>query len=347
LFPSLLLLGILSAAPAQADRCAERVTLAFGGDVILHRSLQRQVKAEGYGPLLDGLKPLLESADLTFVNLEGPIAPGIARDGSPSMINGEPAGFPRFNFPASLAAALKGAGVDVVQTANNHVLDRGWRGVDATLEHVEAAGLVAVGTRRSGERGGFRKLFRVGGLKVAYLSCTFWANGKKDKKRQVQFCNHASKKKLLAEVRAARSEADAVIVGVHWGIEDAERPGGSQIRFGKRLIDAGADAVIGTHPHVLHNVRRTKARRREGVVAYSLGNLVSAQLSKAHRTGAVLYLDLAKGGDGVVVEDTRVVNTLVRRRPGRRASVGPLRASAKIKPVTPCRLARAGEEKSP
>jgi poly-gamma-glutamate synthesis protein (capsule biosynthesis protein) len=318
--------------------CADgdRALLVFGGDVIGHRVLLRRAKdmgdGERFAELLDGLRPWFDRADLTYLNLEGPVAPGInvyGRDVS-RLRKGHRrswrarqvySGFPKFNYPPYVMRGLAAAGVDVLSTANNHSLDRRALGIERTLEQAAEAKLATTGTRPRRARGEpFWTVADAGGLRVAFLACTWWTNGKPDPWDQVLSCRGREQRRVLRAVRelSDRVDIDAVVVTPHWGIEDDEKPRWAQRRFAKRLVEAGATLVVGNHPHVLQRWQRLRAQDgREGLVAYSLGNLLSDQRSVPHRTGALLVVELVRSsGHGARIAHARVLPTWVHRSRG-------------------------------
>jgi hypothetical protein len=141
---------------AGACSAGERITIAFAGDLLLHHELQEQAYASEHGAasLWPDLADLLAEPDLTYLNLEGPLAPGLDRDFVEVRDPGKKfdrinySSYPRFNYHPSIAADLVAAGIDVVSTANNHALDRGPLGVDRTITALRKAKLPFFGGRR-------------------------------------------------------------------------------------------------------------------------------------------------------------------------------------------------------
>ncbi|WP_370253045.1 CapA family protein, partial [Nioella sp.] len=106
----------------------------------------------------------------------------------------------------------------------------------------------------------------------------------------------------LATIRALRADPqiDATILLPHWGQEDMESPDANQRRLAQAALEAGAAAVIGTHPHVLQPIETlTTSDGRRGVVAYSLGNFISSQWRTNQRSSVLLFLDLLPGPNGL------------------------------------------------
>jgi len=287
-------------AAAPPPPCIKPIVMAAIGDVMAHGPLQHWAsrQPEGYFAVMTRVQDLLQGADVTIANLEGPAAPNIAPGG---MEVAAPAarydgnvysGHPHFNFHPSIIRDLQRMGVDVLQTANNHALDRGSLGIDRTLAAMDAARMPHTGTRRADARPeGFRwstsyTVRRDGhAYRFAFISCAYDTNGLADPHRQVLLCYRPGNEpvandELLAEIRALRADPGnvAVIVMPHWGIEGRPRPDIRQTAAAQQMADAGATAIIGTHPHVVQPEAMLTARDgRRVAVVYSLGNFVSNQ----------------------------------------------------------------------
>jgi hypothetical protein len=138
------------------------IVVAAVGDLLIQSSLQAQAATHPFGfmSLWHGTGDLMRDADLTYANLEGTVAQDVAMDGSVSkkpLPRGDRriyTGYPQYNYPPVMLTALAALGVDVVSTANNHAMDRSWRGVDRTLDALREVGIRATGTRRSTDKTG-------------------------------------------------------------------------------------------------------------------------------------------------------------------------------------------------
>ena len=301
-----------------AGACAEgpRATLAFAGDLLLHHELQKQAYADprGAAVLWAGIADLLAAPDLTYLNLEGPMAAGLDRDFLEVSDPGKTydklvyTGYPRFNYHASVAKDLVAAGVDLVSTANNHALDRGPLGVDRTLAALDRAKLAHVGTRKPSDPERWYTITEVAGLKLAWIACTKHTNRIADDLGQVLRCgNGAEVSKAIAQLRATgryaerEAKVDAVIVTPHWGKEYSHEVGEKERELARAWIEAGAIAVVGSHPHVVQPWEKIVASDgREGLALYSLGNFASHQPELSRRSSLLLYLDLVRREDGQV-----------------------------------------------
>lgn len=311
-----------------------RPDLAFAGDVLLHDFIQAEAasRPEGFALAFAPVAAFLSRAAVTVVNLEGPaarnISPSLREVADPgTLFDGRVySGFPRFNYHPSIAGVLRDAGVDVIQTANNHAMDRGAIGADLTLSALTEAGLGTTGTYPRGSAASWHHVRQVSGHNVAFLACTFSTNGLRDPANQVLNCysNTPSIPTLIQSLIALQS-VDAVILLPHWGTEYSAYPNARQRRLAQAAADAGAAAIVGAHPHILQPIETLTTRDgRQVPVAYSLGNLISSQWRLERRTGAILYLDLTTNTRGQVVATApRYLPTRVERMIDRGVAVFP------------------------
>jgi len=285
----------------------ERITIAAVGDLLFHKKLQVQAYRPGatFAKFFQPLSGLLKAADLLYGNLEGPAARGVTAGGRAVRDPGRRLGRVynavlkslSFNYHPSVIADLKTVGFDVISTANNHALDRAGLGVTRTIEELDRQGLAFTGTRAKNDRSRpWHVVTRARGFRVAWLACTFSANGFSDRKGQLLYC-YRDRDRVLAEIRklAADSAIDAVMLTPHWGAEGSRRPVKRQRDLARDAIEAGATAVIGTHPHTLQPWQQVVTRSgRTGLVVYSTGNFVSNQRHLLERAGIVVALELVK-----------------------------------------------------
>lgn len=314
------------AAVAAEERCEARgddgaIVLAFGGDVIAHEAIRASAaRADerdadggtknhaGYGAMLAAARASLRDADFAFVNLESPVTERQARRGP--MI---------FHAEEAMLGALAEAGVGVVSVANNHAYDQGTKGLVDTLDAASRHGLVVVGAGATSAEACRPRLFEVKGIRVALFARAQLLNFQADESpaRGAHVCM-LQLGPLKRDVKAARAAgADLVAVSLHWGNEYDSAPRREQVDVARMIVDAGADLLIGHHPHVLQRVERMSVRGREAVVAYSLGNLLSNQAydyepdANARRGDprdvAVLRVVVEKAPQGVRVRDVTAV----------------------------------------
>ena len=263
----------LAWAAAQAPAARRPLTIAAVGDLNLGRGVAHQhlMKGDTLYPF-EALVDSLHGADLVFGNLESPIAP-------PRHLVEDTGSFV-FTAPALAATALHRAGFSVVSTANNHAWDAGEDGVVETLRQLDRAGVAHAGTGRTREAAQRPAILRVHGWRVAVFAATRTFNpapytfATHPAAQHIAWADTAWLYPAIRQVKAAR-QADFVIVSVHGGVElDAEPRAWQRVLF-RGAIDAGADLVLGHHPHVLQPMEWYHHRP----IVYSLGNFVFWQSS--------------------------------------------------------------------
>ncbi|MCW5942405.1 MAG: CapA family protein [Fimbriimonadaceae bacterium] len=250
------------------------VDLAAVGDIMLGRYVARRIAREGAHALFDAARPALD-ADLTFGNLECVLGDAPFARPKRFLLRGDPAS----------ASALAKAGFDVLSVANNHAVDAGEPGLRQTLRALEDDGVNPVG-HRAEPTVVVRK-----GLRVAFLAITDFPVDPPGLVRQTD------ESTLAGDIADARRRADVVVVSWHWGTEGSHLPSDRQRRLARLAADAGADLVLGHHPHVLQPIEWLPAKDgRRCLVAYSLGNFVFDATRPAERQTLVLRATLAKNG---------------------------------------------------
>lgn len=288
----------------------DQLVIAGVGDILPHKPLLQQSSENGsYIPFWQNVMPTLGQADVIYANLETPLAPGVVSSGrevrDPGFVYDDYVytNVPMLNAHPQLAYDLVRSGFDVVSTANNHSMDRGSLGVDRTIETLRQAGLPFTGTRHSREDTPWYTFVDKRGWRLAFLACSFSTNGNADPKNQVLGC-FSDKSELLALVKSLSSQrdVDAVIVTPHWGnSENTQWPDGRNKDLGRQLLEAGATAVIGTHPHWIQPWEKYKTSDgREGLIVYSTGNFVSNQPWTYNRMGMAVFVGLSRDSSGRV-----------------------------------------------
>lgn len=286
-------------------------SISFVGDILIHKLLYLNVLAEtkDFSQIWRGINPLFSKANYSVANLEGPAAMGIDSQGrdwgdvgfiyDDKIYSGTNFSF---NYHPRILSDLKNSGIDLLTIANNHILDRGWIGIDRTVTAARSVGIQATGARHSQDRNDpFYRLVTVQGINIAFIGCTEMTNGRPDNKSQVMNCYKSGMIDTIKEL-FARSDVDAVIVYPHWGDEYKQTPNSRQVSAAKAFLEAGAVAVVGSHPHVLQPWDKyVTSGGRETFIVYSLGNFVAAQKDVERKASAVMYLGLTKPDQGKAV----------------------------------------------
>ena len=301
-------------APAMTG--APTLSVLAVGDVLLHTPLHKQAmkNPDGHRSLWQKVSGPIMDADISYANLEGPVAHGVDRRGmtvadpGPVFDDRVYTSYPAFNYHDSLVTDLKSSGFDVVSTANNHALDRGAKGADLTLAALGAAVLPQVGLRPSSIPNPTAEDWSVvverKGFHVAFVACAFGTNGIPDRFHQVANCDTDRAALMDLVSRLSKNPGiDAVIVTPHVGIEYETTPRPVTVNLDRAFIDAGALLVLGAHPHVTQPwITHTAPDGHTGVIVYSLGNFVSGQFQRVlTRASVMTRFELQKQSGKTVV----------------------------------------------
>lgn len=268
--------------PAGTLRAPGEVILTFLGDVALGRSMEAQLARYGPAHPWTALGPLLDEADLAVANLECILTTqGQPLDKS-YLIRAHPL----------WAETLVEAGFDLVTLGNNHALDFGPIGLDETRSALESLKIAAVGAGSSRQAAHQPATFTLDGVRVTVLgyAAARW-NGSVDVPATERLA-WAEPALVHADVMAVRDEADLVIVLLHAGTEYATTPSSEQVSVAHAAIDAGADLVVGHHPHVTQTVERYG----QGLIVYSLGDALFDIPRQAAMQGDLLRVHATREG---------------------------------------------------
>lgn len=247
-------------------------TLVATGDVLPHTPIIARAQVNGaasgqsydFRPMFARLAPTVSAADLAVCHLETPVAPP-----------GEPLSrWPIFGVPAQITQGVASAGYDRCSFASNHTLDRGVRGIDASLAALEAQGLGHAGAARTPEEAATPRIVTVNAVRVAHLSYTFSFNGFRLPRGEEWRANLIDAQRILAEARAARAlGAEYVVASLHWGNEGTHQVTAGQVGLARTLTAPldGVDLILGHHAHWLQPIDQVNGRW----VFYGLGNLLS------------------------------------------------------------------------
>ena len=243
--------------------------LIFGGDIMLSRTVNAQMeKYQSYTWPLEKIAPSFKEADIAIANLESPFL--FTKDYQ--VLTGS------FAFKANpkSVAALSLTGFDVLSLANNHILNQGAKGLADTIKVLSDAGIDYIGPRNHN-----LVIKESQGTKFAFLSYTY---------NDSSPIANMSDNSVKSDIRNAKKQADVVIVLMHAGTEYNRKPNTQQIKFAHLAIDAGADLIIGSHPHWPQTIEIYQGK----TIIYSLGNLIFDQMwSKDTSQGllAKVYFD--------------------------------------------------------
>lgn len=277
-----LLLSSLHASAQQAGQ----LTLLFAGDIMGHDTQIESARLMGngvydYSSCFRYVAPTIGAADIAIGNLEVTLA------GPPYK------GYPQFSSPDALADALKTAGFDILVQANNHAVDRGKAGLERTLHVLDSIGLVRSGVFRDSLERMVRYplIVEKNGIRLALLNYSYSTNGiRVTPPNIVNMIDTAVIRQDLQ--KAAKAEPDFTIALMHWGAEYQLTENSEQQRLTRFLFQNGADAIIGSHPHVVQPIREMDGK----LVVYSLGNMISNQRKRYTDGGILFQMTLEKNG---------------------------------------------------
>ncbi len=263
------------------NRDSSSAVFLFAGDVMGHEpQITAARKSDGtydYGSNYRLVQSYIQQADWAMTNLEVTLA------GAPYT------GYPTFSSPDALALALKNAGFDVLQTANNHSCDKGLKGVIRTLDVLDSLGLDHLGSYRNPEEREkqYPYIKTVNGIRLCFLNYSYGTNGLPiPAGTVVNLIDTAVIRKDLE--KAKQKSTDFIICTFHWGAEYQRVESSEQLRIAEFSALHGADLIIGGHPHVVQPVKKVYAGNRDSVwTFFSLGNYISNQRDR-YKNGGIM-----------------------------------------------------------
>ena len=261
--------------------------VVFVGDIMVH---DQQLESARYGgawdfkPQFRRVKPLFWRS-LSVGNLETVFA-GNEQEFS---------GFPAFNTPDELAAALADLEIDIVMLANNHILDHGFDAASRTTKVLDDSGIFWTGlvTQEDPDE---PLVVEYSGLRWAFVNYSYGSNNKSEPDKPEDLRLNVISENAVASglARALTYEPDITVAFFHWGLEYQYNPTRNQNNIAEICLENGADLVIGAHPHVLQPIEVTSSDRGYSVIAYSLGNFISYQRTKPWERSVILAIDVEK-----------------------------------------------------
>lgn len=274
------------------------INMSIIGDIMCHNSqymdaYSESTKEYNFEYVFEDIKQYTQNADITVGNLETTFA-GKERGYS---------SYPTFNTPEVLGQNLKDIGLDVLCTANNHSLDKGYSGLESTIKKLDELGLDHTGTYSSEESSKNHLIKDVNGIKIGFLAYTYGTNGIPVPSGKDYCINLISDDKILSDLASIKTlEPDVIAVFMHWGQEYVQKPTAEQERLANLLFENGADIIIGSHPHVLEKMEKRTVTlpdgtTKDGFVIYSLGNFISGQVKAYTKQSIILNLKITKHGE--------------------------------------------------
>jgi poly-gamma-glutamate synthesis protein (capsule biosynthesis protein) len=298
LFAGILVFGIIRALHVTAIDSipvidTNSVTIIFAGDIMGHDAqiegaYDSSSQSYNYEPTFRYISDYIADADIAIGNLEVTLA------GPPYK------GYPQFSSPDELVVEAKNAGFDILVNANNHALDGGVKGFRRTLDILDSLGFYHAGTYRDSiEQASIHPLIlEKNSIRIALLNYTYGTNGLKiDHPYQI---NRIDTNKIANDLEKAKyAKPDFIIVFIHWGNEYERLENEDQKALAEFILLKGADAIIGSHPHVVQPIKFIHIpgdTLNAHPVVYSLGNFVSNQRAQYKDGGILAELHISKIG---------------------------------------------------
>ena len=273
----------------------ETITVLGAGDIMLDRFMRQAVDRDGIRRVFIPLLRLLDGNDVTLANLEGPFTDFAPKPAKPDNL--------QFTFDPRIAPSLAAYGFSALSLANNHTGNFGQKGLQSTRAYLNAAHIAHFGDPDNATS--LSAIATIRGKRIGFVGFN----------RLFQKSADA----VLAEIRALRAGTDTVIVMPHWGNEYMPIPSENQKKLGRAFIDAGADIVLGSHPHVMQPIEEYG----NGIIFYSLGNFVFDQIrTRETREGLAVGLVIRKNSINAYVFPTLIEDWQVRlQEPERRGMI--------------------------
>jgi poly-gamma-glutamate synthesis protein (capsule biosynthesis protein) len=234
------------------------LTIYAVGDIMLGEQplcygfgVKSVIKNKGVDYLFKYVKGIFKNGDIVFGNLEAPISNHTAKKGFEADF---------FRANPNVIKGLKNAHFNVLSVANNHIMEHGDRAFLSTVSSLKENNITPVGVANITE------ILEIDGYKIAILAYSFID----DFIDNPQYNKINSERKILGDIKSIRDSVDLVILSLHWGYEYVLFPSPEQVEIGRKLIDAGADIILGGHPHVLQSYELYKKKP----IVYSLGNFI-------------------------------------------------------------------------
>lgn len=283
-----------------------QVSFIAVGDVVAHDLLAFQGKTDdggwNYDFIFENMADEIASYDIAAITQETPF---ISREEDVS-------GYPTFGTPWQMGEAMWKSGFDVIVGATNHSMDKGLYGINTTIDywHNMHPDKLHLGMHHYAEDANSVSFMEKNGIKIGFTDCTYGLNGfvlPEGSEYMVDLLDDLDV--ICSNIETAKTECDFIISFVHMGEEYATVPSDEQREVAERLIDAGADVVIGSHVHVVQPMEQvTTAAGNSGLVYYSIGNHVSNQIDVENMLGGAAIFTIEKALDEQGDFKTRIVS---------------------------------------
>lgn len=271
--------------PQEATGNNSQLKILFTGDVLLDRGVRPCAERQGISALFAGVDSVFRQADAVVINLECPLTDTVTPVNKHFVFRGEP----------QWAKGLREAGITHAAMANNHTYDQGRQGLLSTYNHLKEAGIEPLGYGTTKSERLEPVIIRKGAIEVAlFNSVTLPLENWYDLDDRPGICQ-ASASTLADAIRSYRASHPhtKIIAVLHWGVELQTAPSMQQRIDAQTLLQAGADVIVGHHPHVVQPLRYLNGKP----VFYSLGNFVFDQSLPITHQAAMAHITIQ--GDSI------------------------------------------------
>ena len=251
-----------------------------------------------YRPLYSAIKPYVEKADLAYINFE-------THAGGDDI---GPRGYPSFNTSDAMVDAVSETGFDLIASATNHSYDWGQKALEHSVSLWKQKPVLYTGMATTPEDAYSIHTYEKNGIIFSLLDYTYGVNGYEEYEIPDYAINFMHEDRIRADIAKARELSDIVIVAMHWGTENQVEPDSEQLSYAQLIADAGADLILGSHPHVIGPlVWLEGAGGNRTLVAYSLGNFLSRHEAPSYlnELEGMLQCDFVKDENGTHIENIR------------------------------------------
>ena len=269
------------------------INIVSTGDIlcetgILEDAYNNETGEYEFGQMFTNVKQYIQDADITLASVET------------NFVEGEEySGKTRYNAPLSLLDTIKDLGIDIINTANNHSLDYGFKGIESTINKIQEAGLESVGTYKTEEDSTQILIKDVKGIKIAFLAYTYGITSNPKNLQEAPYAlNLTEKEKIVEDIKKSKEQgADFTFVLTHWGDVESSVQNNEQKELADFLFQNGADFIFGTHPASIQPMEvRENSQGKNIFIAYSTGNLISSREYKNSNIEMILNIEITKDG---------------------------------------------------
>lgn len=279
-------------------------TMTAIGDVMCHNTqywdaYNKETDTYDFSYVFEDINHYIEDADISIGSLETSFA---GKDRGYSN-------YPTFNSPDALAYDLKEMGLDILSTAGNHCLDKGFNGLSRTIDVLDDAGIKHLGTYKTAEEQNKILIQEVKGVKIGFINYTYGTNGIPVPSDKVFSVNLIDKDLIKKHIKLAQEQnVDMIVACMHWGTEYRTTANPEQEELADFLFQNGVDIILGNHPHVLEQMEKRTitledGTTKDGFVIYASGNFICDQNAENTRNSIILNLTITKHSDGKITID--------------------------------------------